>query len=82
MAWRANSVVARDGDGMTAGDLWAHFGVKGGASSRGQTFRKAAGLDPYAVGDSLDHREWLTSATRRRLVRRRDDALAEQAGRL
>ena len=83
-AWlvgRANGIVARGGDGMTAGDLWAHFGLKGGSSSRGPTFRKAAGLDPYALGDSLGHPEWLTSATRRHLVRRRDDALAEKAAR-
>jgi hypothetical protein len=77
---RANGVVARGGYGMTAGDLWAHFGIKG-ASARGHTFRKAAGLEPYALGDSLRHPEWLTSATRRGLVRRRDDALAEKARR-
>lgn len=81
VAWlvgRANGIVARGGDGISAGELWAHFGIKG-ASSRGQTIRRAAGLDPYAVGDSLGHPEWLTSPTRRHLVRRRDDAQAEKA---
>ena len=63
---------------MTAGELWARFGIKG-ASAREQTFRRAAGLDPYAIGDSLGHPEWLTSPTRRDLVRRRDDAQAEKA---
>lgn len=84
VAWlvgRANGIVARGGDGMAAGELWAHFGVKGGGSTRAQTFRRAAGVDPYAVVDSLGHPEWLTSATRRQLVRRRDDALAEKSGR-
>ena len=83
VAWlvgRANGVVARGGEGMTAGALWAHFGLKGTPSTRGQTLRKAAGLDPYAVVDSLGHPEWLTSATRGRLVQRRDNALAELAG--
>jgi hypothetical protein len=78
VAWlvgRANGIVARGAHGMTAGELWAHFGLKG-ASSRGPTFRKAAGVDPYAVSDSLGHPQWLTSATRRDLTRRRDEALA------
>ena len=82
VAWlvgRANGIVARGGGGMTAGELWAHFELKGSPSTRGQTFRKAAGLDPYAIGDSLGHPEWLTSATRRHLVRRRDEALADKA---
>ena len=82
VAWlvgRANGIVGRGGDGMPAGDLWAHFGVSPGSSSRGQTFRKAVGLDAYAVGDSLEHAEWLTGAARQRLIARRDDALSQRA---
>ena len=43
VAWlvgRANGIVARGGDGMTAGDLWAHFGIKGALSRAG---RRSAG---------------------------------------
>jgi hypothetical protein len=83
VAWlvgRANGVVASGGYGITAGELWAHFGITG-ASSRGPMFRKAAGLDPYATATSLGRPEWLTSATRRDLTRRRDEALAEKSGR-
>jgi hypothetical protein len=79
VAWlvgRSNGVVARGGDGMPAGQLWAHFGVKSGASARAQTFRRAAGLAPYSTADALGRPEWLTSEVRQDLIRQRDKALA------
>ncbi|GAA2158617.1 DUF6398 domain-containing protein [Humibacillus xanthopallidus] len=76
---RFNGVVARGGDGMLAGEVWTYFGVTASASSRAQVLRRAVGLDPYALTDSLEHPEWLTSANRQDLARRRDEGLALRA---
>lgn len=84
IAWlvgRANGLIARGGDSLAAGDLWPFFGLKSPASSRGQAFRKAVGLEGYSYSytDSLGRPEWLTGPTRAGLVRRRDEALAVPA---
>lgn len=83
VAWlvgRANGVVGRGGDGMLAGDLWSHFGLRG-PSTRADTFRRAVGLELYPPTHTLGRPEWLTSATRLSIVRQRDTALARQAAR-
>ena len=81
IAWlvgRANGVIASGRASMTAGDLWSYFGLKSGASSRGSTFRRAAGLDAYAMSPSLGRPDWLTSATRAQITERRDMVLSRQ----
>lgn len=75
IAWlvgRANGVIASGGSSMPAGDLWPYFGLKSGASQRGPTFRRAAGLEAYGLTTTLGRPEWLTSAARRQITERRD----------
>lgn len=78
IAWllgRENGLVSSGGSSMRAQDLWAEFGVTG-ASTRADTFRRAAGL---GWGDSLGRPDWLVSARRRALIQHRDDVLARSA---
>lgn len=77
VAWlvgRSNGLVGQGGGGMLAGDLWAHFGVKG-ASTRADTFRRAVDVDPYELRDALGRPEWLVSDRRKALVKVRDEAI-------
>jgi hypothetical protein len=80
IAWlvgRANGLVAVGSDAMAAGDLWAHFGVKG-ASTRAETFRRAARIDPGLTSYGLGRAAWLTSGKRANLVRARDESIARR----
>jgi hypothetical protein len=78
IAWlvgRDNDLVSSGRGSMRAQDLWADFGVAG-ASSRADSFRRAAGL---RWGESLRRPDWLVSTRRAALIQRRDDTLARMA---